>query len=130
MRAAGRKRVGRQLQRALDEAIRRAVRTGHLEKRDEVIHRGAKEVVLWAPGAPSVSVRPRGQREFNEIPASEVAELMTRVEKMRQIRDEESRYRAVLNFYDTKRMTPNIRERLRRIDDERSQLLPSTQTRG
>ena len=130
VRGAGLQRVGRRLQGALDQAIHWAVRNGHLEKRKEVISQGVEEVVLWSPGTPSVRVRPLGSRDFSEIPASEIAELMTRIEEVEDIQDEESRYRSVISFYSTRRMTANIRERLKRINAEHAQLLSSVNDSG
>ena len=38
-------------------------------------------------------------------------------------------YRAVLDFYETKRMTANIEQRLRWIDERRDQLAESVELR-
>ena len=48
---------------------------------------------------------------------------MTRLERLSEARDVETLDRFVLDFYETKRMTSNIRERLQRIDKERDRLL-------
>ena len=57
-----------------------------------------------------------------EIPASEVATVMIRLVRGDLALRVQPLYRAVLDFYDTKRMTANIQERLRWIDERRDQL--------
>ncbi len=124
VKASGRHRVGRQSRSALNKAVSKAIRDGLLEDRNETGEAGLKGRVLRVAGSPAVVVRPRGNRELTEIPPSEIATLMVRMEKQNPSLRARALYRAVLDFYDTKRMTRNIEQRLQ-TTDERRELLSS-----
>jgi very-short-patch-repair endonuclease len=122
VKGAGRQRVGRRSRRALNKAVWKALRDGRLDQRDEIGQTRLEDRILWQAGAPSVVVRPRGNREFVEIPPSEVATVMLRLERRDQSLREENLSRAVLDFYETKRMTANIEQRLRWVHERRQEL--------
>jgi very-short-patch-repair endonuclease len=123
VKGAGRHRVGRQSRSVLNKALWRALREGLLEERNETGRSGLKERVLRKAGSPSILVRPRGDRDFVEIPPSEVATVMVRLTRQNpNLRDREL-YRAVLEFYETRRMTANIEQRLQWIEERREQLV-------
>ena len=69
-----------------------------------------------------VVVRPRGQRQLVGIPLSEIATLMLRIQQKTPTMAGEILHRAVLDFYDTKKMTQNIRQRLEWIEKQRDVL--------
>lgn len=122
VKGAGRQRVGRQSRRTLNKAVCKAIREGHVEDLNETGQSGMKGRILRTAASPSVVVRPRGNREFVEIPPSEVTTVMLRLERQDKGLSPEALYRAVLDFYDTKRMTTNIKERLKWIHERRVDL--------
>ncbi|MBI2837748.1 MAG: AAA family ATPase [Acidobacteria bacterium] len=122
VKGAGRQRVGRQSRSALNKAVSRAVREGLIDKRNDAGQPGVECLILRKAGTPSVTVRPRGNREFTEIPPSEVATVILRLREWNPLLLDRALYRAVLDFYETKRMTANIEVRLRWIFERRHEL--------
>ncbi len=90
--------------------------------REEVGESGLKEQILRKRGTRHVVVRPRGQRQLVGIPLSEIATLMLRIQQKTPTMAGEILHRAVLDFYDTKKMTQNIRQRLEWIEKQRDVL--------
>ena len=101
----------------------RALADGLVQERNETGKSGLKERVLRRAGSPPVVVRPRGHREFVEIPSSEVATVMLRLEEKNPSLHATDLHRAVLEFYAMKRMTTNIEQRLTWIESQRRQLV-------
>ena len=66
------------------------------------------ESVVRLAGNPPVVLRKRGPRTFEEIPPSEVAEMMQSLIRTHAGVGEEVLYRQVLDFYDLKRLTSNV----------------------
>jgi very-short-patch-repair endonuclease len=132
VRGAGRQRVGRQLRSMLNKGIWKAIRDGFIEERNEASPSGPKERVLRKANSPRVVVRPRGNRDFLEIPPSEVATVMCRLERQGTAPHLEALCRAVLNFYEAKRMTKSVQTRLQWIYERRQDLAdggkPDSQT--
>jgi hypothetical protein len=129
VKAAGRQRVGKQSRETLNKALSRALRDGLLEQSNEIGLAGIKEQILRKAGCSLIVVRPRSSREFVEIPASEIATVMLRLMRRDPALSFRALYRAVLDFYETKRMTANIEQRLRWIDERRDQLAESVELR-
>jgi very-short-patch-repair endonuclease len=127
VKAAGRQRVGKQLKKVLYSALRKALATAVLEGRTEEKDSGLATQIVRAKGVPSVVVRPRGPRRFQEIPPSEIATVMARLEKLGGTGSATDLYRAVLAFYDTRRQTAQIEARLRWVDEHRAQLIRGDQ---
>ena len=130
VKAAGRHRVGRQSRSALNKAVSKAILDGRLQERNEISQGGFKDRVLCTTGSPSVLVRPRGDREFVEIPASEVAAVMLRLERRDAALSAEALHRVVLEFYDTRRMTTNIQRRLQWVYERRVELAGDAELRN
>ncbi|WP_447965763.1 AAA domain-containing protein [Nitrospira sp. Ecomares 2.1] len=66
------------IRQKFNAAIRKAIRQGKLEDRNE--HNAEDDVYRWivrSTGTPSVIVRKRGNREFNEIPPSELGAVLS-----------------------------------------------------
>jgi len=122
VKGAGRHRVGRQSRSVLNKALWRVLGEGLLEERNETGRSGLKERVLRKAGSPPVVVRPRGDRDFVEVPPSEVATVMVRLTLQNPTLRDRELYRAILEFYETRRMTANIEQRLRWIEERRDQL--------
>ncbi len=114
-RAAGYRRVGKQIRSALNKALWAAIKKGVVQSRDETGSKGLRDRTLWKPNTPSIVVRQRGQRRFEEIPDSEIAAFLDQASKEAPADSEEEIFRRVLDSYEIKRMTQNIRERLGRI---------------
>jgi hypothetical protein len=75
-RAAGIQRLRRPVREKLAKALDKAGRDGLVERRKEC---GVN--VVWAAGRPDVLVRVRGNRPLQDVPPSEIAELMREILK-------------------------------------------------
>ena len=74
LRASGGHRVTKPIREALDKATETAVARGLLRQiRDNMTDRSLK--TLYLPGTPSVVLRRRGDRELEQIPPTEVADV-------------------------------------------------------
>ena len=122
VKAIGGQRVGSRARKNLNKAIRIAITKGSIEKRDELGAPGYKGQILRNAGASPVNVRPRGDREFLEIPPSEVATVMKQLEEATHSLPKDELFRKVLERFDTVRMTRSIEERLNFIQDKRDAL--------
>ena len=122
VKAAGRQKLGKLLRSGLNRALSKALRDGLIEHEDGYDPRGYKHRVFRITGSARVRIRPRGGRDFAEIPPSEIATLAKRLEDSKNFRGE-SLYRAILEFYEIRRMTSNIRGKLTWIDSNREKLL-------
>ncbi len=122
VKVSGRQRVGSQARAATNKAMARALRKEVIAERNEMGKAGYKERIFRKADTPAVVVRPRGDREFVEVPPSEVATVMTRLEQRTPSLTAKALYRAVLDFYDTKRTTGKIQQRLNFIYERRVDL--------
>ncbi|MGH7207459.1 MAG: hypothetical protein ACREI2_14765, partial [Nitrospiraceae bacterium] len=122
VKGSGRQRLSRQSRSALKKAVWRAVREGRLDQRNESGQTSVESRILRRAGSPSVVVRLRGNREFVEIPPSEIATVMLRLERKNSTLRGRALCRAVLDFYETKRMTANIEQRIEWIHERRHEL--------
>lgn len=66
-------------------------------------------------GSQPIVLRKRGPRIFEEIPPSEIAEIMRSILRTNPAVEREVLYRRVLDFYELKRLTSNVRRSLDRI---------------
>ena len=123
VKAAGRQRLGKQLRSALNRALSKALKEGLIEQEDGYDSKGYKHRVFRVAGAPRVTVRSRGDRDFAEIPPSEIVELMRRLEADSPSPTRAGLHRAVLEFYGIRRMTADTREKLAWVDSNRARLL-------
>ena len=125
-KAVGISRVGRQIRSVFNRAIRKAVRLGHIEERNEHGTRDQMNQIVRKKGTPEVLIRARGDRSFDEIPPSEIGALMnsmlqdTMIGGFRKVPDieDELLFSSVLNHYSIKRMTQNIRAKLVQIKEQ------------
>jgi len=102
VQATGGLRVGREIQRTLDQLTLRAVRTGTIERLTDGLT-ATDEATLYAPGTPAVVVRERGTRTLYEIPRSEIVAVMEHLGLDRA--DVGATKRAVLEFFGFGRLT-------------------------
>ena len=73
LRGCGIRKMGGPLRRAMNQALRYAVRTGDVVTEDESGTGELLDAIARLRGAPPVLVRNRGPREFREIPPERVA---------------------------------------------------------
>ena len=93
-----------------------ALKSGRIEAEERSDGKGlGLESVVRSVGSPSVIFRKRGPRNFEEIPFSELVEMMWQIVKTRPNADEETLFRWVLDFYDLKRLTSKVRNVLSEI---------------
>ena len=112
--AAGIKRVGNQLRGRFFRASEIALNSGRIEEAGG--QRKLKlESVVRPTGSQPVILRKRGPRVFEEIPSSEIAEVMRSILRTRGATEREVLYRRVLEFYELKRLTSNVRRSLAKI---------------
>ena len=74
--------------------------------------------ILRSPESPPVVIRTLGDRRFDEIPPSELAEVMRRAISNTEHHDVESLFRAVLGHYGLKRLTQHVITELNRVYSE------------
>ena len=109
-------RVGGQIRSIFNRAIRKAVKQRVIEYRDE--HDAGNDVLLWVVrrlGTQPIWIRTRGDRDFDEIPPAELGVMMKYLYDRESILETEHLFRAILDRYETQRLTSNIRNRLLKI---------------
>ena len=85
-------------------------------------------LVIRLPETPPVVVRTLGNRSFDEIPPSELAEVMRRALSNTRHHELESLFRSILTHYGLRRLTAHVSQELSRVfdeflsEDEKSQL--------
>lgn len=129
-KAAGIQRLGLQVRSGLNKALWRALKQGTIGHRIEIQSKSLGDRVLRMPGSPTIVVRPRSDREFDEIPPSEVAMLMARLRQRNAAVAGENLHRAVLSQYEVKRMARNISVRLATIEQRMTELLAAPESDG
>ena len=116
-RAVGIRRVGGHIRSILNRAVRKALREGLVEQRDELAGRDKMKQILRKAGTPAVFIRTRGDREFSDIPPAEIGAIMKCFLSRDPNLGEDELLQSVLDAYEVKRMTLNIRNMLLRIKD-------------
>ncbi len=116
--AAGIHRVRSPLRKRFLSASEIVLTSGRIEKEGSRQKLDADSVV-WPAGARPVVLRKRDPRNFEEIPPSEVAELMQSIFITRPKIQREELYRRVLDFYDLKRLTSKVRDSLDKITSDK-----------
>jgi very-short-patch-repair endonuclease len=111
-KAAGFQRVGRQIRSFLNRAVRKAVRQGLVDERNEHGTRDQLNQIVRPKGGPPVVPRTRGDRAFEEIPPAEIAALMKWLVEQDPGLHGDNLIRAVLQNYGFRRTTANIRDSL------------------
>ena len=113
LRGDGVRRMGGELKRSMNRALQHAIRQGRVVKEDEMGSGGLVNSIVRSAGAPAVVLRERGPRDFEEIPPSEL-QLVAR----RLVRDQgfesgsDAHLRAVLEFFDLRRLTVQVGTRM------------------
>ncbi len=111
---AGIRRIGKQIRSSLNRAMAQAVRAKTLDERNEYQTRDQVHRVVFAAGDSPVLLREQGGRSLEEIPPSELALLMRRLEESTGDQDRDAMFRKVLACYGLKRLTQNVQSVLER----------------
>jgi transcription elongation GreA/GreB family factor/DNA polymerase III delta prime subunit len=114
-RACGIHRVGREVRSRLNGALHNLILAGEVEVEMEGPKGGQINGVVRMKDAPKVLARTGGDREFWDIPPSEIAEVMKRKRSADSSVSDEDLYRNVLAHYGISRLTINIRTEFTRI---------------
>ncbi len=109
LRGCGIRRMGRELKRTMNKALQYAIQNGRVVKEDESDRGGLVYTIVRLKGTPPVLVRERGPRRFEEIPPSELQYVARRLaDKGNHEAGSDTHLRAVLEFYDLKRLTVQV----------------------
>ncbi len=109
LRGCGIRRMGHELKSTMNKALATAIRQGRICSEEESGNRGQLFSVVRSKGCPSIKVRSRGPRTFEEIPPSElqtVAKCLAEIGAFSVGSDEH--LRAILDTYDLKRLTTQV----------------------
>jgi hypothetical protein len=113
LRGCGIRRLGGELKTALNRGLARAVKDGRVNSENEPGATGLIYSTVRLQNAPPVRLRARGPRTFDEIPPGELraaATLVFQDDHMTWGSDEH--LRAILEFFDLKRLTTQVGTRL------------------
>lgn len=108
-------RVGGQIRSIFNNAVSKALRQGLLEGRDEHGNRELYCRIVRKKDTPFVAVRKRGNRDFDEIPPSELGTMMKYLHHQNPHHKTDELFQAVLERYEFGRMSSNIKDRLLKI---------------
>jgi hypothetical protein len=99
--------LGKNIKKALNRAMAAAVRAETLEQTNEYNTNDQANQIVRAAGIPTVRLRPRGERNLEDIPPSELAAVMQQVitsSGSGQVLKEDV-FREVLNRYELTKLT-------------------------
>lgn len=113
-RACGIQRVGRQIRSVFNRAIAKALRLRLIEQCNEHETRDQINQIVRKAGTPTVVLRGRGDRTFDEIPPAEIGGLMSWLSTHHPELAEGALFQRILEHYEIRRMTSNIRTLLSR----------------
>ncbi len=109
---SGLKRVGPSARVKLDRALKTAIERDDLRIETEHKDPDLKLTIMRLPDQPIVRPRTLGDRAFNEIPPSELAELILNIRAQNDLMGKEELYRAVLAQYGLIRITSLVQSTL------------------
>jgi hypothetical protein len=114
-KSAGISRVGKAVRSALNSAFAIGVRQKAIEIEDELGNGGQVKSVARIPDTPAVVLRTLGDRTLEEVPPSEIAQVMKMFESEKPIADKDDLFREVLNHFGLRRMTASTINFLERV---------------
>lgn len=118
LRGCGIKRMGRDLRRILNRALSKAVREGYVICQDEIGKGGIISSTVRMKDCLTVKMRSRGPRSLDEIPKSELLEVARCLAEERKMTyGSEEHLRALMDIYDSKRLTGRVEELFRSVLD-------------
>jgi very-short-patch-repair endonuclease len=133
LRGRGIRRLGGELRTALNRALAKAIKDGRVLSENEPGVTGLIYSTVRMQDTTPVKLRARGPRSFEEIPPGELRVAATHVfQADRMIWGSDEHLRAILEFFDLKRLTTQVGTRLLEILeqlDDTSPVLPSVAAR-
>ena len=116
LRGCGIRRMGRELKSIMNKALAHAIRQGHIVSADETGKGGLLFSVIRVKGSPPIKLRTRGPRTFDEIPPSELNAVARYLAECNGFSfGSEEHMRAILEWFDLKRLTTHVDASLREI---------------
>jgi very-short-patch-repair endonuclease len=109
VKAAGGRRVGREIARQLNQAITLAEQRGLIVSENPLGEGGVKSKTFRTPSQPSVSPRELGPRTLDSVPPAELAQHLSELAGDCSSLSDEKLFRAVLDLLGLKRLTENTR---------------------
>jgi hypothetical protein len=104
----------------MNKALAHAIRQGRLVSENEATERGLLFSVVRVNGSPPIRLRTRGPRSFEEIPPSEMNALARYLAERDGLSfGGEEHLRAILEWFDLKRLTTQVGTTLRDVLDRR-----------
>lgn len=113
MRSSSLGRAGRQVRASLNQALKRLENQGIVTIERNGLGSGYAEATIRMADSPTVLMRDRGDRNLDEIPIDELAQVYRLIRSESHGGDEDSIFREVLARYGLTRMTENVRGRLK-----------------
>jgi hypothetical protein len=109
LRGCGIKRLGGELKSTMNKSLASLVRQGRVVSENEPGNSGLIYSTVRSKGSPPVKLRSRGPRTFEEIPPGELRAVGKHVCETRNlIRGSGEHLRAVLEYFDLKRLTTQV----------------------
>jgi REase_MTES_1575 len=109
LRGCGIKRLGGELKSAMNKALANAIRQGRVVSENEPNKSGLILSTVRSKGTPTVKPRRRGPRTFDEIPPGELRAVGRHLCEARQMtRGSDEHLRAILEYFDLKRLTAQV----------------------
>jgi hypothetical protein len=119
LRGCGIRRLGPELKSTLNRALARAVQQGRVVSENEPGKSGFIFSTMRSMGSPPVKLRCRGPRTFEEIPPAELRAVSRHVSESLHLEPgTDAHLRAILEFFDLKRLTAQVGTRLLEILDK------------
>ena len=116
LRSCGIKRMGHDLKSTMNKALATSIRQDRVVSENEAAKTGLLFSVVRIKGSPPIKLRIRGPRSFEEIPPSEL-QVVARylAERHHLVSGSEEHLRSVLECFDLKRLTTQVRTTLLEI---------------
>jgi hypothetical protein len=116
LRGCGIRRMGRELKSIMNKALAHAIREGRIVSVDQTEKSGLLFSVVRVKGSPPIRLGTRGSRTFDEIPPSELNAVARYLAKYESLSfGSEEHMRAILDWFDLKRLTSQVGTSLRDI---------------
>jgi very-short-patch-repair endonuclease len=122
LRGCGIRRLGGELKSTMNKALASAIRQGRVDSENEPGKSGLILSTVRSKGIPSVKLRCRGPRTFEEIPPGELRAVAQHLSEARHMRCRSDEHlRAILECFDLKRLTTQVGTTLLEILDRRTE---------
>jgi hypothetical protein len=122
LRGCGIRRLGGELKSIMNKALASAIHQGRVDSENEPGKNGLVLSTVRSKGIPSVKLRSRGPRTFEEIPPGELRAVAQYVSEARHMRGGSTEHlRAILECFDLRRLTTQVGTTLLEILDRRNE---------